>query len=61
MGKQSHGQTVAWSIADYLSSMEQNVVALIAEKNMPVVKDAPKQEAKEDAGPGASPGQSNKT
>ena len=37
----TNGQKVAWSIADYLESLEQGVAELLQEKNMPESKAAP--------------------
>ena len=42
----TNGQKVAWSIADYLASMEKNVDELLKEKDKPIAKIEPKPEAK---------------
>jgi len=45
----SNGQKLAWSIADYLVSLEKGVDELLKEKDKPIAKAKPKPEAK--AGP----------
>jgi F-type H+-transporting ATPase subunit b len=45
----TNGQKVAWSIADYLASLEKGVDELLKEKDKPIAKAEPKPEAK--AGP----------
>jgi len=42
----TNGQKVAWSIADYLTSLEKGVDELLKEKDKPVAKAEPKPEAK---------------
>jgi F-type H+-transporting ATPase subunit b len=42
----SNGQKVAWSIADYLVSLEKGVDELLKEKDKPDAKTAPKPESK---------------
>jgi F-type H+-transporting ATPase subunit b len=42
----ANGQKVAWSIADYLTSLEKGVGELLKEQNKPEPKAAPKPEAK---------------
>ena len=42
----ANGQKVAWSIADYLASLEKGVGELLKEQNKPEPKAAPKPEAK---------------
>jgi F-type H+-transporting ATPase subunit b len=42
----TNGQKVAWSIADYLTSLEKGVDELLQEKDKPVAKAEPKPEAK---------------
>jgi F-type H+-transporting ATPase subunit b len=42
----ANGQKVGWNIADYLTSMEENVVALLKEHEKPIVKTESKQESK---------------
>jgi F-type H+-transporting ATPase subunit b len=42
----TNGQKVAWSIADYLSSMEKSVGELLKEKDKPEAKRGPESEAK---------------
>ena len=49
----SHGQKVAWSIADYLASLEKGVGELLKEKDKPEVKAALKPEVKEEPKPAA--------
>ena len=41
----TNGQKVAWSIADYLASLEKGVGALLQEKDRPEPEAAPKTEA----------------
>ncbi|MBN2292048.1 MAG: F0F1 ATP synthase subunit B [Pirellulales bacterium] len=40
----TNGQKVAWSIADYLTSMEKGVDEILKEKDKPIAKDEPKPE-----------------
>jgi F-type H+-transporting ATPase subunit b len=47
----TNGEKVAWSIADYLASMEKSVGDLLKEKDKPVAKADPKSEAKADPKP----------
>jgi F-type H+-transporting ATPase subunit b len=47
----TNGQKVAWSIADYLSSLEKSVGELLKEKDKPEPKAAPKTEAKTESKP----------
>jgi F-type H+-transporting ATPase subunit b len=47
----TNGQKVAWSIADYLSSLEKCVGELLKEKDKPEPKAAPKTEAKTESKP----------
>ncbi len=42
----TNGQKVAWSIADYLTSMEKSVDELLKENDKPIAKTEPKPEAK---------------
>ena len=49
----SNGQKVAWSISDYLASLEKGVADLLKEKDMPEAKIAAKTEAKAEAKPEA--------
>jgi F-type H+-transporting ATPase subunit b len=42
----TNGQKIAWSIADYLASMEKNVGELLKEKNKPEAKTEPEPQAK---------------
>ena len=42
----TNGQKVAWSIADYLASLEKGVDELLKEKDKPEAKAEPKPEAK---------------
>ena len=42
----TNGQKIAWSIADYLASLEKGVGELLKEKDKPEVKAAPKPETK---------------
>ena len=42
----TNGQKVAWSIADYLTSLEKGVDELLKEKDKPIAKAEPKPEAK---------------
>jgi F-type H+-transporting ATPase subunit b len=50
----TNGQKVAWSIADYLASLEKGVDELLKEKDKPVAKAAPKTEPKPEANAGPS-------
>jgi F-type H+-transporting ATPase subunit b len=45
----SNGQKVAWSIADYLASLERGIDELLKEKDQPEAKAAPKAESKPEA------------
>jgi F-type H+-transporting ATPase subunit b len=47
----ANGQKVAWSIADYLASLEKGVGELLKEQNKPEPKAAPKTEGEPKAGP----------
>jgi F-type H+-transporting ATPase subunit b len=47
----TNGQKVAWSIADYLTSLEKGVDELLKAKEKPVAKAEPKPEAKAEAKP----------
>jgi F-type H+-transporting ATPase subunit b len=47
----TNGQKVAWSIADYLASLEKGVVELLKEKDKPEAKAGPKTEAKTEPKP----------
>ena len=49
----TNGQKVAWSIADYLASMEKSVDELLKEKDKPVAKAELKPETKAEAKPDA--------
>jgi F-type H+-transporting ATPase subunit b len=49
----ANGQKVAWSIADYLASLEKGVGELLKEQDKPEPKPAPKPEAKAEAKPAA--------
>jgi len=49
----TNGQKVAWSIADYLSSLEKGVGDLLKEKDKPVTKPEAKPEAKAEPKPEA--------
>jgi len=55
----SNGQKVAWSIADYLASLERSIDELLKEKDQPEAKAAPKPEstpgAETEAKPKAEP------
>lgn len=51
----ANGQKVAWSIAEYLSSMEKSVDALLKAKDKPIVKPKPQPEAKAEPKPEAQP------
>jgi F-type H+-transporting ATPase subunit b len=42
----ANGQKVGWNIADYLTSMEEKVSALLKEHEKPIVKSEPKQVSK---------------
>ncbi len=42
----TNGQKVAWSIADYLASLEKGVDELLKEKDKPIANDEPKPKAK---------------
>jgi F-type H+-transporting ATPase subunit b len=45
----TNGQKVAWSIAEYLTSMENSVDKLLKENDKPIAKPEPKSEAKPEA------------
>jgi F-type H+-transporting ATPase subunit b len=49
----TNGQKVAWSIADYLASLEKGVGELLKEKDKPEAKAEPKPEAKVEPKPEA--------
>ena len=49
----TNGQKVAWSIADYLASLEKGVGELLKEKDKPEAKAEPKPEVKTEPGPEA--------
>jgi len=49
----ANGQKVAWSIADYLVSLEKGVDELLKEKDKPIAKAKPKPEAKVEPEPDA--------
>ena len=49
----TNGQKVAWTIADYLTSLEKGVDELLKEKDKPEAKAAPKPEAKTEPEPEA--------
>ena len=49
----ANGQKVAWSIADYLASLEKGVGELLKEQDKPEPKPAPKPEAKPELKPAA--------
>jgi F-type H+-transporting ATPase subunit b len=49
----TNGQKVAWSIADYLTSLEKGVGELLEEKDKPEAKATPKPKAKAETKPGA--------
>ena len=49
----TNGQKVAWSIADYLASLEKGVGELLKEKDKPEAKAEPKPEAKAEPKPEA--------
>jgi F-type H+-transporting ATPase subunit b len=49
----TNGQKVAWSIADYLASLEKGVGELLKEKDKPAAKAEPKPEAKAEPKPEA--------
>jgi hypothetical protein len=51
----TNGQKVAWSIADYLVSMEKGVDELLKEQDKPEAKPEPKPEAKPEPKPEAKP------
>jgi F-type H+-transporting ATPase subunit b len=51
----TNGQKVAWSIADYLMSMEKSVGELLKEKDKPEAKAEPKPEAKPETEAKAEP------
>jgi F-type H+-transporting ATPase subunit b len=47
----TNGQKIAWSIADYLTSVEKGVGELLKKEDKPKVKAAPKPETKEESKP----------
>ena len=49
----ANGQKVAWSIADYLASLEEGVAELLREKDEAEIKTDPKTEASAEPKPGA--------
>jgi F-type H+-transporting ATPase subunit b len=49
----TNGQKVAWSIGDYLASLEKGVGELLKEKDKPEAKAEPKPEVKTEPGPEA--------
>jgi len=51
----SNGQKVAWSIADYLASLERGIDELLKEKDKPEAKAAPKPESKPEVKAEAKP------
>ena len=51
----TNGQKVAWSIADYLASLEQGVDELLKKKEAAEVKAEPKPESKPEVQPEAKP------
>jgi F-type H+-transporting ATPase subunit b len=51
----SNGQKVAWSIADYLASLERGIDELLKEKDKPEAKAAPKLESKPEVKAEAKP------
>ena len=57
----TNGQKVAWSIADYLASMEESVGELLKEKAKPEVNAPPKPEAKAEPETNAAPKPDAKT
>ena len=52
----ANGQKVAWSIADYLASLERGVGEVLKEQDRPKPKAAPKSEAKAEPAAAAEPG-----
>jgi len=54
----ANGQKVAWSIADYLTSLEKGVDELLKKKDKPAAKVEPKPEAKVEPKPEANPSRS---
>ena len=52
----ANGQKVAWSIADYLASLERGVGEVLKEQDKPKPKAAPKSEAKAEPAAAAEPG-----
>jgi F-type H+-transporting ATPase subunit b len=51
----TNGQKIAWSIADYLASLEKNVGELLKEKDKREAKAEPKPQAKAEPEPEAAP------
>jgi F-type H+-transporting ATPase subunit b len=51
----TNGQKIAWSIADYLASLEKNVGELLKEKDKREAKTEPKPQAKAEPEPEAAP------
>jgi len=51
----SNGQKVAWSIADYLASLERGIDELLKEKDQPEAKPKPEPESKPEVQPEARP------
>ncbi len=51
----ANGQKVAWSIADYLDSLEKGVAELLKEKDIPAVKGKSKRETKAETQPEPGP------
>ncbi len=51
----TNGQKVAWSIADYLASLEKGVEELLKEKDKPEAKAEPKPEVKAEPNPEVKP------
>jgi len=50
----ANGQKLAWSIADYLASLEKSVGELLKEKDKPEVKSQPKPDARPESKPEAN-------
>jgi len=57
----TNGQKIAWSIADYLASLEKSVGELLREKDRPDAKAEPKPEAKVETSPKPVPKAAPKT
>jgi F-type H+-transporting ATPase subunit b len=51
----TNGQKIAWSIADYLASLEKGVGELLKEKDKPEAKAEPKPQAKAESKPKTEP------